>query len=234
MITTTTTRRAVLAGSAALPFAMPSWPALALAPAGDGPDPMFAAIETHKRLASDLAAVLAERGAAEEQWQRERGGMFPRVVVATGDEWERSNFPTSWPLGPEMAGEPIADTIVSYHGRDLPRRPAFSAMRQELADKKRAYRATFGPLRAREDAVHEALADAQTDLCFTVPTSLEGILALLQYVREDQFVSESIFDGNPDGARAMMDSLEMAMHRTSGRKPPADLVAAFEEAERVV
>lgn len=57
--------------------------------------------------------------------------------------------------------------------------------RQILATK-RKHRADFGPIKRRVDGAHQANSEALWNLATTVPTTAAGILALLQYTREEE------------------------------------------------
>ena len=194
-------RRTILAGAVVLPGLSAS------AIASAQPDPIFTAIEQHKRATQALLQVLHEKSQAEERWMEEYGAINPSLVLAR-EAWENHPLCTreAWENHPETAGLPWLpwpfEGKVSQ-GRQIDRVFADDPetcknARDKLAALKRKYRTIFNPIEARVCAAHDTEYKMRQQLTTTVPITAAGLGALLKYVQEqeqeDEWGSDFFYD----------------------------------------
>jgi hypothetical protein len=175
-MTTTTTRRALIAGAAMLP-------ALAIIPAtavvAGGVDPIFAAIERHRKIEKELSTINDKITAVEdEQFKIDRR---PIALIA----WRRYSHIGGSEIARarrEFLNEPGADRAMierEYREKKTEYRAALKAEREW--DKKHG----VAGLHDRRDECRAERDTAGEALGLTRPTTIAGAAALVAYARAD-------------------------------------------------
>jgi len=199
-MTTTTTRRAILAGAACLPaLAVPAFAEVVIPTS----DPVLAAIERHRRLNKEYCALNREQ---DELYGRlpDDAGRQPRVAVypkrdgkAVMVEESDDHLVIRHDHGPVLIGQyNYATTIdeIKKWATSIPKehREAW------LADRIRAFRVDqravakarrkvgYTQIVKREEAAANAAFDAGQKLLATVPATIAGTIALVRYALESR------------------------------------------------
>ena len=194
-------RRLLVASAAALPAL--AVPAVAVE-APTEPDPIYAAIETHGVVSATWVDAL-------KRCSRAGGDLPPQAriylydrpkIEATFDGDVRSGvYTVTRRLTEEF--EPLYanydEHIKEYAPRNLSdaERDAWIKMKcEELHAEQQRFDEEFaqtsaGKIRAESDARADEEWEAQDALYDTTPTTIEGLVTLLRYFREDQYLSES-------------------------------------------
>jgi hypothetical protein len=202
-MTTITSRRAILAGAAALPaLAIPAAAAIAapsITEASD--DPIFHAIANHRRLNEVYSGLTLELCELQDRLPDaahrepcvalypERGGKAVMI------EKSADHFVIRHDDGPVIAGKyHYANTIrdIERSASDIPeehrevwladRIRAFRADKRKVARARR--KAGITQLEKRENAASSAEYEARENLTTTVPTTIAGTHALVSYLLE--------------------------------------------------
>jgi hypothetical protein len=208
-MTTTTSRRTLLAGAACLPaLAVPAFAKVAIPTS----DPVLAAIERHRRLNKEYCALNREQD--ELYWRLpDDGGRQPRVAVypkrdgkAVMVEKTDDHLVIRHDYGPVLVGQyDYATTIdeIKKWATSIPKehREAW------LADRIRAFRvdqravakaqrkAGYTQMVKREEAASNAELDAGKKLLATVPATIAGTLALVRYALESLEAGDGLISG---------------------------------------
>jgi hypothetical protein len=240
-------RRAILAGASAVPI-------IALAPAADAfpsaadiataslaiEDPILAAIEAHRvanaeyRSASDAFYILDEKRPHREA----------RILIGeyndgtgAGKTDEHGNRTWTWTLNDKKI--PIyastRDDIEKSVPRDLEGSARETWIEERFAElekeqkrfaKARA-RTKTGKLEAISDKSYAVERDRMWDLIWTVPTTLDGLSALLRYSRENGAINALVHDDYGWG-RVFERTIECAVCALAGlpEPPMSDVVAS--------
>lgn len=155
-----------------------------------GNDPIFAAIEYHRKALKALSGVINEKGEAEKRWLDEGNTLVPSVLLSTRQQWEnyfearQESPPFSWPFDG-------LDELRIEQGRTINKLFASNddlrkKVRADLLAIKRRFRTTFGPIEARVDAGYDVESAARQGLASTVPTTAAGVAALMDYVQQEE------------------------------------------------
>lgn len=202
-------RRALLTGSAALAAMVPATAFAAVVP---DPDPIFAAIEAHRRAFNAFEAVLTAKGKAEIEFKNETGFMTP-TVVCTRAYFVDENNPGKFKLP-----EDITATSHTQIDHILPGKVDPEHCKATHADLDKAiarYAELVTPHEAAEDAVGDIERDAAWDYGATVPTTFAGLAAMLRYERELQERGYEIL-GDRDEWNNFLLSIETAVCALAG------------------
>ena len=211
MTTSQTSRRAVLAGLAVLPIASAAVAAPAHLDKAPQDDPIFAAIEVHKRAHGALCEATSARREAEDRFSDHFGHSVPSVVLATRAEWNSSV--AEWPFGDvDVMRLFTADEIDCYTaGPAGPASRMRNNLRKGLAAAKRAYHRDVAPFdRALSDA-SAAEFEAREEMLTTEPTTMAGLAALLSHVRS--FGIGDFFLGDECDTFNFLTSVERALRQ---------------------
>ena len=219
-MTTTTSRRAVLAGIAAAPALAAPIVAAITTPAlgGADRDHVFAVIEEHRRAYGVFSQAVHAENKAEGKWMDETGASGTAILPFKGAKVEEL----------EMIGEGLGrliDLRVAT-GKDCDRLappnqfPADnSKLRARLAERKRVYRKTCGPSIAARKAASDIKETAAWNLRAWPPSSVAGVAAVLAYLREHyQLTGAAMFEEEQVGT--FLACLEETMCEIAGLPEP--------------
>lgn len=192
-------------------------------------DPIFEAIERHKRVAAALSDALSRESRAQREWQAEHGSFSACVGRFDRTMWEaHCGGAQPWPF--------TNDEVAFYSGaqidalfKDSENGNLLAEMRSDLAGVKRRHRAVFQPLKAETARLHDALSEAEQELAAAPPITSAGAVALLRYMREDQFAWESL-TSDDNFMSSMLASVELVMCEQVGMDVPIGLSEMFEDA----
>jgi hypothetical protein len=220
-------RRSIVASAAALPAL--AVPAVALAAAE--PDPIYAAIEAHRvayaawekalRRCNDLAPdhapnarihvrnYYATETSHEEDgetfiWKVRRTGKLKPIYVSYDEDIEKN--------APKKLKGVELDAWIEEKRAEL-------AAEQKRLDEEFA-KTPDGKLVTVRNALGEKEAELQDELFGTTPTTTHGLLAVLSYIRSDEYLSECIWTDADDALR-LASMLERAVCHFAGLPEPS-------------
>jgi hypothetical protein len=171
-------------------------------------DPIFAVITAHRsahdelnkavtaadvspvrRTATPSARVMVGlKDVTESSWTETGGGGFTLIVTPTGRKepvYALSSAQIRDNVPKELQGDARQAWIAD-------REAELEAAEQRIA--KRRARTKIGKLEAARDKAYDLERDRMWDIIWTMPTTVEGLAALLRYCRERESINELVAD----------------------------------------
>jgi hypothetical protein len=177
-MSTDLSRRAVVAGAASVPaLALP-----AVAAAAGEPDPIFAAIERWKEASATERAGDDAEEKANDAFKVKYGGYSPSGLSKDDPEDKEQRMDRFW-LGTH-------DRISSHKGR-LPAR-VLAKLHRELNQQEADYKTSVLLVHDKSQEAFEARWAAQQAVFDTVPTTLTGMQAKIDFAMSADYITESL------------------------------------------
>lgn len=231
-MSTTTSRRAVLAGAAALPAL--GVPSAGRAFSAAKPDPIFAVIEAHRAASLRYNEALKAHTLAEEKRDDKFGTAYPTgFAEATRMELDAiGGAAKNLSLDTHKKIATFADAVGrKWHEHMTPAEVSEvrGIMQRELNKQIAEYDAA---IEAADEAVEDAFRvafDLGSTLARTVPTTLAGLTALLTYVMQfREFGGYDLFGrihNDGDETDLFHHSVLRAVSSLAGMPPPMEIAA---------
>jgi hypothetical protein len=188
-------RRSLVASAAALPaLAVPAIAEQIQEPRTGTADPIFAAIEVHQKAVEAENAAYAIRRDAQEAFLAKYGTLRPDGLSKEARDGLAAN------IDPRFADARLRDHEEISRLRTIEWiTPDVRALfHRELNHQQAAYDATVQPAEDAADAAFEKRWDAQQVVFATVPTTLAGFRAKIDFAMSADFVTESLTSTDTD------------------------------------